>query len=209
MFHRLISACAKQFCGPGLVRHFSNQCPRFLSARIAPISYVNVQLKGFSTRSNEKYKNLCQTETFINGHKRYFLNLVENTEEKDVFFTISETFGTRKINIFLDLNIAKQLLDKLKEVKKFFDQGDIRSNNDGFAYVASFLTKKKSKHGEKNMEYSVKLRTKSETYKDNIFFIVAHNQDIDKVAVISIKDDGIETLIKALEGLLVAGKNIF
>uniref|UniRef100_A0A914ER01 Uncharacterized protein n=1 Tax=Acrobeloides nanus TaxID=290746 RepID=A0A914ER01_9BILA len=209
MFYGLISACARQFCGSGLVRHFSNQCPRFLSARIAPISYVNVQSKGFCSSSNEKKFNvLSQKATFKFGAKRYFLNLVENTEDKALFFTISETFGNRKISIFLEPNIAKQLLDKLKEVKKFFDQGDSRSNCDGFAYVANFLAKRQSKNGEKNMEYSVKLKTKSEKYMDNIFYIVARNLDDDTANVISMRDDGIETFITALEGLLVAGKCI-
>ena len=55
--------------------------------------------------------------------------------------------------------------------------GNIKSDGSECAYNAGFLSKKPYKDGEKNMEYSVKLKTKNEKYNDNIFYIVARNLD--------------------------------
>uniref|UniRef100_A0A914EN20 Uncharacterized protein n=1 Tax=Acrobeloides nanus TaxID=290746 RepID=A0A914EN20_9BILA len=199
MFNSVIRVCAKQIFRPVFVLH-SHQNLSFLSVATTPISK-----RFFSKEKN--FKELCPTETFSRGGRRYFLNLKENEANKDVILMLTELLYTgehtkRTRYILLAPSDAKKILKNLKEAKNILDQGIKQSDDEEFAYVSQSFQAKPSKDGDKQMEFTVKLRMMSEKYTSNNFLILGHNKENNKNSVVSIIDDGIQDFIKALEELL-------
>uniref|UniRef100_A0A914EBE4 Uncharacterized protein n=1 Tax=Acrobeloides nanus TaxID=290746 RepID=A0A914EBE4_9BILA len=142
--------------------------------------------------------------TFILNRKRFFVNLIRlNKDQSKIIVHLSkyDNYTNKKSHLHLSIDGAKNLLSKLKEVIEVIEKGRKESDDEKCEYKSSFLAKMRSKNGDKEVEYNVRLKTINEENKLNTYLVVSYSLENDKNGI-TIRDNAIPNIKKAIEELL-------